>query len=75
MAVIGKLYKANKSYADLYARSSKKIDQIPTVLVIDRYSNVAGRHGIRVVYLIGENKNTVEEPVFHQYFDLLEEEP
>lgn len=74
MTIVGRLYRANKSYVDLYAHSSIKIDQIPIVLVIDQYSNVAGRHGVRVVYLIGENKNTVEEPVFHHYFDLLEEE-
>ena len=74
MAVIGKLYRANKSYVGGAPRSSIKIEQLPIVLVIDRYSNVAGRPGVRVVYLIGENKNIIEEPVFHQYFDLLEEE-
>lgn len=72
MAVIGKLYRVNKHYAG-HAHALNPPAGI--ALVIKRYSNVAGRYGVRVEYVIGEYITHLEETTFHQYFDLLEEEP
>lgn len=68
MAVIGKLYKVSKRYTEHALNPPAGI-----ALVIDRYSNVAGRYGIRVKYIIGEYITHLEETEFHDYFDLLEE--
>lgn len=68
MAVIGKLYKVSERYAEYAFNPPAGI-----ALVIDRYSNVVGRYGVRVEYIIGEYITHLEETTFHQYFDLLEE--
>ena len=72
MAIVGKLYMANKNYVDLLTRSGRKVVQPTVALAIDRYTNVSGPYGVKVRYLLGEDKNLLEEDTFHIYFDLLD---
>jgi len=70
MAIVGRLYRANNNVS----RLSKEHPIV--VLVIDRRPSGYDKTTtiVTVEYLVGEQKNRMEEKIFHLYFNLLEEE-
>lgn len=73
MAVIGKLYRTNDNIYGLYKKDLIELIHLNIVLVLDRYISSYDDNVNIVEYLMDENKQVVEETVFHYYFDLLEE--
>lgn len=73
MAIIGKIYQTNDNIYGLYEDDLRDIVQKNTALILNRRMSSYDDNIIVVEYLIGENKQAVEETVFHYYFDLLEE--
>ena len=73
MAIIGKIYQTNDNIYGLYEDDLRDIVQKNTALILNRRMSSCDDNIIVVEYLIGENKQAVEETVFHYYFDLLEE--